>query len=52
LPNVDRVLYLAIPYDIYNDFFQLPFTRGAIAEYQVNLVVFDANNEVIVQWKN
>lgn len=46
----ERVLYLAIPVDIYNSFFQLLFARTAIKDYQLKLIVYDSNNEVIVQW--
>lgn len=46
----DRVLYLAIPTDIYNSFFQLVFTRTAIKDYQLKLLVYDSNSEVITQW--
>ncbi len=48
----DRVLYLAVPLDIYNSFFQLLFTRTAIENYQLKLIIYDYKNEVIVQWIN
>jgi hypothetical protein len=46
----ERLLFLAIPVDIYNSFFQLLFTRTAIQDYQLKLIIYDYNNEVIVQW--
>ncbi len=46
----ERILFLAIPVDIYNSFFQLLFTRIAIQDYQLKLIIYDSNNEVIVQW--
>lgn len=46
----DRILYLAIPLDVYNTFFQLLFARTAIQDYQLKLIVYDSNNEVIVKW--
>lgn len=46
----DRLLYLAIPFDIYNSFFQLLFARKAIQDYQLKLIVYDSKNEVIVKW--
>lgn len=46
----ERILYLAIPLDIYNTFFQLLFTRTAIQDYQLKLIVYDSSNEVIAQW--
>ncbi len=47
----ERILYLAIPLDIYNTFFQLLFTRIAIEEYQIKLIVYDSDREVIVKWE-
>ena len=46
----ERILYLAIPLDTYKTFFQLEFTRTAIKQYQVLLIVYEPANEVIVQW--
>ncbi len=45
-----RKLYLAVPDDTYNEFFQLEFTRLAVKDYQLKLIVYEANTEVIVQW--
>jgi XisH protein len=47
----ERVLYLAVPDDVYQSFFQLEFTQVAIAEYQLLVVVYNATQEEIVQWK-
>ena len=46
----ERILYLAIPSDVYNTFFQLLFTRTAIQDYQLKLIVYNSSDEVIVQW--
>jgi hypothetical protein len=46
----DRQLYLAVPEDTYWAFFTLPFTQVVIAQQRVKLVVYDAEQEVIVQW--
>ena len=48
----DRQLYLAIPWFTYKEFFCRPFAEITIQEAQLNLLVFDPNREVIVQWKN
>ena len=48
----DRILYLAIPLDIYDTFFQLQFVRLAIQTYQIKLVVYDYDDEAIVKWQN
>lgn len=46
----DRTLYLAVPVDVYQTFFQYEFTQTAIQRYQVLIIVYDPVNEVIVQW--
>ncbi|MDY6900616.1 MAG: XisH family protein [Cyanobacteriota bacterium] len=46
----DRKLYLAIPLNIYNSFFQRRFTRSVVERTQINLVVYDEKQEVIDQW--
>ncbi len=47
----DRVLYLAVPDDVYEDFFSRQFIQDVIAEYQVKLIIFDSEREEIVLWK-
>jgi hypothetical protein len=47
----ERVLYLAVPTDTYESFFQERFTQEAIKLYQVKLIVYDPLQEAIVQWK-
>ncbi len=49
-PN--RKLYLAVPFDVYETFFQYEFTQTAVQQYQVLLIVYHPRNEVIVQWTN
>ena len=46
----DRLLYLAVPLDIYETFFKLEFTQLAIANYQFKLIVYDTEQGGIVQW--
>lgn len=46
----DRLLYMAVPLDTYQTFFQFEFTQTAVQRYQVLLIVYDPANEVIVQW--
>jgi hypothetical protein len=46
----DRTLYLAVPLDAYQTFFQYQFTQTAVQRYQVLLIVYDPAHEVIVQW--
>jgi len=46
----DRTLYLAIPLESYQTFFQLDFTQIAIQKYQVLLIVYDPVKEIITKW--
>jgi XisH protein len=46
----DRIVYLAVPYETYLDFFQLPFIQRAIQRYQVKLIIYDPKQEEIRQW--
>ncbi|NEP54765.1 MAG: FdxN element excision controlling factor protein [Moorea sp. SIO3C2] len=43
-------MYLPISNAVYLDFFQYKIARIAIESNQLNLLVFDANGEEIVQW--
>jgi len=45
-----RKLYLAIPESIYKSFFQRRFTQSVVARTQLNLVIYDEQKELIVQW--
>ncbi|HEY9865329.1 MAG TPA: element excision factor XisH family protein [Candidatus Obscuribacterales bacterium] len=48
----DRVLYLAIPLTAYESFFYRDLPRLAIQKYQVKLIVYEPQTEVILQWIN
>ncbi|OKH53561.1 fatty-acid oxidation protein subunit alpha [Calothrix sp. HK-06] len=48
----ERLLYLAVPIDTYNTFFQQLFIQEAIKVHQVKLLVYDPIKEVIVEWRN
>lgn len=48
-PN--RVLYLAVPSQIYDEFFRLRFIEEGIEEYQIYLIVYDVEERSIVKWK-
>jgi hypothetical protein len=47
----DRTLYLAVPFDTFDSFFQEPFIQEAVKVYQLKLVVYDPQKEVVVEWK-
>ena len=46
----DRIVYLAIPTETYQDFFQLDFIQRALRRYQVKLMIYDPKLEEIKQW--
>lgn len=46
----ERTLYLAVPLESYQTFFQLDFTQTAIQKYQVLLIVYDPVKEIIIKW--
>ena len=48
----DRMVYLAIPLETYQDFFQLPFIQRSLRRYQVKLIIYDPKLEEIKQWIN
>lgn len=48
----DRPLYLAVPIDTYNTFFQQRFIQEAVKIYQVKLLVYDPIKEEIAEWKD
>lgn len=47
----DRTLYLAVPLDIYRSFFTLELPRLLVERYQVYLIVYEPEDEVIVKWQ-
>lgn len=46
----DRIIYLAVPNETYQDFFQLPFIQRALKRYQIKLMIYDPKQEEILQW--
>ncbi|NEO38591.1 MAG: fatty-acid oxidation protein subunit alpha [Moorea sp. SIOASIH] len=48
----ERLLYLAIPLEIYETFFARRFVQLITQEYQLKLIVFEPTKEEIVQWQN
>ncbi|NEP61277.1 MAG: fatty-acid oxidation protein subunit alpha [Symploca sp. SIO2G7] len=46
----ERIVYLAIPIETYEDFFQLSFIQRALGRYQVKLIIYDPKLEEIRQW--
>ena len=48
----ERTLYLAVSFDIYDDFFTSSFIQEVIADHQLKLLIFDPDIEKIVLWIN
>lgn len=48
----DRILYLAVPIDIFNTFFQERFTQAAISHYALKIIAYKPNTQEIIEWKN
>ncbi|MEC4986978.1 MAG: XisH family protein [Oscillatoria sp. PMC 1068.18] len=48
----ERVLYLAVPQNIYNIFFQRSFIQSVIQDNQVKLLIFDVEKEEIIRCQN
>ncbi|MBC6422924.1 MAG: XisH family protein [Hormoscilla sp. SP12CHS1] len=47
----ELVLYLAVPFKIYADFFSLQFIQTAVRRSQLRLVIYDPDREEITLWQ-
>jgi XisH protein len=52
LENKDpsRQLYLAVPEEVYDTFFQSLLAKAVVQKYQIRLITYDPEHEVIVKW--
>jgi hypothetical protein len=48
----ERTLYLAIPLEIHELFFQQAFIQKVLVRQQVKLIVYDSDRQEIKQWIN
>jgi hypothetical protein len=46
----ERILYIAVPSDIYRSFFQLPFIQLVLQDIQMKLVIYNIHEEMIETW--
>ncbi|NJL80171.1 MAG: fatty-acid oxidation protein subunit alpha [Richelia sp. RM2_1_2] len=46
----ERILFLAIPDDIYEDFFQDNFIQDLLRRYQVKMLIYHIEKEIIERW--
>lgn len=49
--EADRILYLAVPSNVYDSFFTMGFIQSLIKQNQIHLIVYDIEQEVIAQWQ-
>lgn len=47
-PN--RVLFLAVPLDIYKSFFTLALAQGVVTQYDVKLLIYHPETQEVRQW--
>ncbi|NER95711.1 MAG: fatty-acid oxidation protein subunit alpha [Symploca sp. SIO1B1] len=52
LTEPERNLYLAVPGDVYDEFFRRRFIQRVIAEHQLKLLIFNPEREEIVRWRD
>ncbi|QLE59659.1 XisH family protein [Nostoc sp. TCL26-01] len=52
LTEPGRILYLAVPVDVYHEFFRRKFIQRIIDEYQLKLLIFNPEQEEIVIWRD
>lgn len=48
----DRILYLAVPADTYQTFFQTRFAQIVLERYPLNLLIYEPVLEEILEWRN
>lgn len=46
----ERKLYLAVPSDAYDSFFQLAFPQRVLAQFDISMVVYESQRETILEW--
>jgi hypothetical protein len=47
----ERILYLAVPQEVYETFFTRQFIQSVINRFAVKVIVYAPQQEVIVQWQ-
>ncbi|WP_373535183.1 element excision factor XisH family protein [Microcoleus sp.] len=49
--ETDRILYLAVPTNVYDSFFTMGFIQSLVQQNQIHLIVYDIEQESIAQWQ-
>ncbi|MEG5046311.1 XisH family protein [Microcoleus sp. B4-C1] len=47
----DRILYLAVPSNVYDSFFTMGFIQSLVQQNQIHLMIYDIEQEAIAQWQ-
>lgn len=50
LDESDRILYLAMPEDVYDRYSKEPLFIGSLEDENINLILFETNIEKITKW--
>src|SRR4028118_13454 len=49
--ETDRILYLAVPSNVYDSFFTMGFIQSLVQQIQIHLMIYDIEQEAIAQWQ-
>jgi XisH protein len=52
LKNIDVPLYLSVPVNVYDTFFQRTMVQAVIEDAKIRIVVIDIERETVVKWLN
>ncbi len=52
MTDPERILYLAVPLDTFDSFFQERFVQESVKNYQLKLIIYEPQQEVITEWKS
>ena len=48
----ERLLFLAVPKNIWNTYFQERFIQKVVNHKRIKIIVYDPENEIIILWKS
>jgi hypothetical protein len=49
--EINRVLYLAVPSNVYDSFFTMGFIQSLVQQNQIHLIIYDLEQKAISQWQ-
>ncbi len=47
----ERMLFLAVPLRIHQEYFSLSFVQKAVKRFKIKLLIFDDESQNVIQWK-